>query len=453
MKLNNQKVKHIDYRKKYEPNYIKSPYLTNRWVPVFITDKIEINDVFTSFALYEANKHLSSHRPTEGNKQSYDSHLNAVFSSLVSFGNYLSKNKLSWEKFNDIHFDDYKEWELENILNKPSSRNDRSASRSVNIKLKWIYRFFYWAQEIELIIDDYIGSNESYSIKSRIIDFINNPEKFKKNQAGAIMIYPKLFRRVGSTSRAKNTHYATDSELDDLRVFFRTGYEPILAERNVLMIDLIETVGFRQGTINSLTIDLFSEKIINQALNKGLSEISITPYLQKMGYSDSYPIPINLAIRIHNFCQNERQELLDNYEKNEDATQNMLFIADKTCKPFVSDGISAIISSGFKEIGSPKGSGAHSIRRKFGRDKATELMQIRKRDGRSIDPADVLKDLSSYLGHSNTASQEAYTKGKLDMYKLSREQVLQNRLEEERAKRATAETELAKLTRLIKRMK
>ena len=445
-------IKALDLRRIYPIKIVWAPYVPNRDVPLFFDEKIKLMEEFSQYALYMTKQHLASHNNTEDNEQAYLSDIQMVAYSLKSFCEYLRVKSKSWEEIEDCDLEEYKDWELANVKTKNSSRTEKTAQETVNRKLRVIYQFYWWAQEIQDLMEGWMGWPTA-PIRSKLPDYMKDPEAFNKKGEAKKTIYPICFRRTGARSIHKRQHYATDDELNRLRRYFREFCAPLSAERNILIVDIIEHVGWRGGSVRSLLVEHFSKETIDSALAQGLHEIKVTPPEQKFGYQNAYDVKIKLAIRVASFIKDVRKPILERLGVGEEKAQGHLFISFTTGKPLGNKRISRIIAGGFKAIGLRKGAGGHSIRRKFGKETATEILQVRQKQGFSNDPKSVVLDLMPKLGHSAEASHASYTHGKEDMYKGTVESQLREQVVELQAEVSQKQLENARLQRELNKLK
>jgi hypothetical protein len=448
---NRAQNKLTDLRRSYPPSIVWGRIAHDLRVPVFFDDKLQVVEPLTLYALYEAQEFAKRHHISTANSQAYLSDIRSIAYALKSFLDYLRAKRLSWNQFSDEHMDAYKRDQFATILSKSSSVSESTAQETVNQKLRVIYNFFWWAQEEQLLIADHIGWSD-HPIRSKIVEYKQDPEKFEKNARAKRTIYPQAFRRTGARSRLRRGHYATDQEVAAVRKNFRAKCDPLTADRNILITDLIELRGWRSGSVRSLRIEQFSDELIDRALTGKKAEFEVVPPDQKFGYQRSYDLKMQMAIRINKFIHTTRKEMLARIRKPDSGT-GPLFISYTTGKPLGLGAISRILASSFSAVSAPKRAGAHSLRRKFGREKATEICQIRMRQGVSMDPADIVNDMKEELGQSSQAAQSAYTMGKLDMYSYSVENKLRGQIVELQTQLASRDLQLAKLARAARRKK
>ncbi len=445
----------VDLRKNYPIRVIWPEFRPGRKVPLFFDERVDIIVPLTHYALYHAKQKMSRQAIDGNTDQAYTSHMGMIVAGLTSFAKFLRRKHITYDKVDDRLLEEYRDEEYLIVKAKTASRTDMTAKRTVNGKLRVIYDFYCWAQEIQLLLDNYIGwiadeKHPGFRIKSFLPQHRKNPEKNPNGRRIGGMNYPICYEGVGEGARHRATHYATDAELSALRDYFRDNNDVLTAERNVLIVDIIEAVAWRQSSVHSLRASQFSIEFIDKAMQTGQEVFSVVPSKQKGGYDNVYDIPLPLAIRINTFVRNNRNVFLRDRGKGEDDAQDYLFIAYTTCRPLGEHRISRIIGNAFTALGAPKGSGPHSIRRKCGKEKATEFVQIRKREGISTNPEDIVEDLKPVLGHSTSAAQEAYTHGKRDIYNMSVEHKLRDEIASLRSQIESKTIEVARLRSLLK---
>lgn len=445
----------VDLRKNYPIKVIWPEFRPGRRVPLFFDAQVDIIVSLTHYALYHAEQKMSKQTIDGNTNQAYTSHMGMIVAGLTSFAKFLRRKHITYAEVDDRLLEEYRDEEYQIVKAKRASRTEKTVKRTVNGKLRVIYDFYCWAQEIQLLLEHYIGwiadeKRPAFRIKSFLPRYRKNPEKYPNGRRIGGMNYPMCYEGVGEGARHRATHYATDAELNALRDYFRDNNDVLTAERNVLIVDIIEAVAWRQSSVHSLRASQFSTALIDQAMQTGKDKFSIVPSKQKGGYDNVYDIPLPLAIRINIFIRENRDVLLRDRGKDEDDAQDHLFIAYTTCRPLGEHRISRIIGNAFTALGAPKGSGPHSIRRKCGKEKATEFVQIRRREGRSTNPEDIVEDLKPVLGHSSSAAQAAYTHGKRDMYNMSVEHKLRDEIASLRSQMESKTVEVARLRSLLK---
>jgi len=434
--MKNEHKAPIDHRKVYPITLLWGVLVSDRKIPVLLDHTVLVMEAFLLFAIYKAKEYLNHHSPTEQNKKAYESFINSLGYTLFAFAEYLRSINISWQEVNDNNIANFKQKQYKITKSKPNSRIPETARKTVNIKLRTIYEFYWWAEYHQYLIYNTIGYDRNLPIRSNIAKYKIDPTVFKKDKTAMKTVYPLCESVTAEAGCHRRQHYASDQEISDLRKHYRATCEFFVAERNVLIVDIIEMIGWRDGSVASLTTRLFSNDVIKKAQERCNSTVKVTPEQQKRGYSFPFDAVLQLVIRVYKFIRDNRQGMLSRIGKAEvdaepDFDNSKLFISYTTGTGLTAQSISEIISSGFKSIGVVgERAGGHSIRRKFGKDKGSEYYETRKRLKLSTDPQDIVLDLAEALGQTNLASQNAYNASKRDIYNESIESQQRGRIAE-----------------------
>ncbi|MGF6923100.1 hypothetical protein [Paraburkholderia sp. 40] len=396
-----------------------------RQIPVIRDVRLDILEPFLDYILQIAR----DRHDANAKEGAFRSAMEHVGYALLALARFLACKHLTWQELSDDILVEFRDWVKEEARHKPSSRNDESAKRTANLRLRVIYEFLTWAQEDALLIQSLVGNSATFPVRSSLPKLRN--VNHKKLQ-GDKQKYPKLFQNVGTTSRMSDRQYwATDEYFEAIRQFFWSTGGADTASRNDLALRLFEGLGWRRASVNSLTVKQFSADIIGQAVSSGETHIPITPPDQKFGYQRAFPVPINLALAIQRYIREERSELLKKHGLKEDTTeihQGRLFLSVNTGLPLTHSAVSEIFRAAFRAIGSDIGANTHSFRRKFAESTWAEEIEYRQREGFSLAYEDVAMAVADILGHASIVSQDAYHRVLSRMRKVSVEQVLKNKI-------------------------
>lgn len=448
----------VDKRRVYPVILVWGLLQDERKVPVMLDHKVQVMEAFTLYAQYKAKEYIRRHAPTNHNKIAYISFINELGYALKAFAEYLRSKRMAWQDVNDSHIEEFKLKQHDLIRSKPNSLTRETVHDTANRKLRLIYEFYWWAQHVQLLVEGRINNGIDAPIRSAIAKFKDDPWRYKKDKSGMRSVYPLCEAVTAEISRHRRQHYATPDELIRLRKFFRDTCDVLTAERNVLIVDIIDNMGWREGSIASLTVRQFSNQKIENSLAKLEKTISVTPAQQKRGYDNPYDATVQLVIRISRYIEDVRLKMFNRIHQAHsnsyfDSENSPLFISSTTGKALKAKTISRIISDGFKGIGVlGVRAGPHSIRRKFGKEKSSEIVQVRHRMGISTDPQDVLFDLAGFLGHSSLAAQNAYNADKRDIYTDSIENRLRGRVAELEAIETSQRLEVVRREDYIQRL-
>ncbi|MGF6966699.1 integrase [Paraburkholderia sp. WC7.3g] len=398
-----------------------------RRIPVIRDAHLNLSEAFLDYTLRVA------HDKCDANVKdgAFHSGMEHVGYALLALARFLASDGLTWEGLTDRTLVTFRNWVKDEARLKASSRNEETAKKTANSRLRVVYEFLTWAQEDALLIQSVVGNSGIFPVRSSLPKHQNTGHK---NLRDPKLKFPKQFQDVGETSRTSDRQYwATDEDFEAIRQFFWSSGGAATAARNDLFLRLFEGVGWRRASVNSLTVDQFSDSIIDEAVGTGETHISIVPPEQKFGYQRAFPVPLNLALSIKRYISEERSELLAKHGLSELDTkihQGRLFLSINTGLPLTHPAVSEIFRAAFRAIGSDIGANTHSFRRKFAESTWAEEIEFRQREGLSLAYEDVAMAVADILGHASIISQDSYHRVMSRIRKLSVEQVLKNRIAE-----------------------
>lgn len=369
--------------------------------PIIFDGKLKVIEPFTRYCLDIA--HMNSRFKQRA--QAHKSEINGASTALKLLAEYMRANRLEWNEVDDGHLDQFRTWYLEKIEQSSQTRNDLSRKRTVNIRLREIYNFYHWAQEEAFLVENHIGWELQSKIRSKLPDYIKDGRSALPRSDKNSLLYPKIFPRVGSSSDVID-YTASDRDKEKLKEHFETqGDSDYSARRNILIMEIAATVGWRQGSMQSLLIDAFSDERID-GCNSGV--LAVQPPNQKYGYRFEFEVPLALALRINRHIKSDRANLLARKNLKEDTAKHHLFVSSTEGTPLAEMTITEIFSKAFTAIGAPKGSGIHSFRRSFTSNEMRHQIDTRKRKNLSTAPEDVMLPVQRKLGHKSPLSQQVY---------------------------------------------
>ena len=132
-------------------------------------------DEFHDYVCYVAETEAKS-----GSSQAYTSKVQAVSYALLAWLRFLDGTSASWKDADNAKLRGFKDLALKRV--KASVRgkgNENAAKRTVNIQLKWIYRYYAWAERTERC-GTILGPGEDAPIKSTL----NMPSANSKRKSG-----------------------------------------------------------------------------------------------------------------------------------------------------------------------------------------------------------------------------------------------------------------------------
>lgn len=408
-------------------------------MPIIYDDKVSLCDEFNVYL-----RHIVIEKAESLSRiKSYKSEVELYAYSIKAFLTFLCEQNIDWRDFDDDKLVSFRNWTYRNTLNDSRSKqSENPAKRTTNRKLRVVYEFLTWAQDSMEYVDGLIGLGDDFPInsilpKSKVNDKIKVTDKRK---------FPKCFERCGEGSRTRYQYSATqEDKVNLIKYFSDSTRSQYIAERNILIMELADRVGWRGGSINSLTVDQFSEKVIEAAT---LDKISVTPSEQKLGYENSFEVSLSLAVRMNNHIKGTRSRFIKTKGKRPAAVSSSLFLSNK-CEAFGDKTITQIFSAAFKMIGSPRGSGIHSFRRKFAQDSTDKEVAYRRKHKLSLAPEDALLIVGQKLGQANMASQEPYIKSRINESDQTLEANLMSQIATLNQELANSHLEIARLVKMI----
>jgi hypothetical protein len=299
---------------------------------------------------------------------------------------------------------EFREEEFSRILARASSNHETyAAKRTVNIKLIHIYHFLNWYQASSGCNGFFGGSKGTVTTSLKPEDVRMRGSKL--NNGSMFSRYPLLNRRVGQSSRQSRGYTATNEDRERIRQYFLENFTSYVAIRNILMMDIADKLGWRRGSVNSLSCEQFSETALEEMTGRGLPCV---PAKQKNGYLDSFYVPQDLAFRIAAFINDTREELVKEMGWYRISKTGAVFISARDGQPLTNKAISRMFGHAFALIGAPKRAALHSLRTKFANDAIGAETRARVALGLDTSSESVSAAVSQDLGHRNPASIQSY---------------------------------------------
>lgn len=410
--------------------------------PIFFDGKLRIIEPFTRYCLDIAKINTRFKR----REQAHKSEINNASIALKYLAEFMRTLRLEWNQVDDGYLEQFRTWYLEKIEQSSQTRNKLSRMRTVNIRLREIYNFYHWAQEEACLVENYIGWELQSKIRSKLPAYIKDGRSALPRVGKGNLLYPKLFPNAGSSSDVID-YTASDRDKEKLKEFFETqGGSDYSLRRNMLIMEIAASVGWRQGSINSLLIEAFLDERIEGC---DTDFLTVQPPEQKYGYQFEFEVPLALALRINRHIKSDRANLLACKKLNEDTAKHHLFVSSTTGKPLAVNSITEIFSRAFTAIGAPQGAGVHSFRRSFTTNEIRFQIDSRKRKNLSTAPEDVMLPVQRALGHKSPLSQQSYADASQSLTRNTVERELRDENLQLRAELAEKEREMLILVKSL----
>lgn len=406
-----------------------------RW-PCLRDSSGQLLEPFTSYL----ESLVAGERKLRANPKGVQSKLEHATYALSALADFLVRHERKLYRLNDDWLEDLREEMLKDIRSNPISRGSSHATqRTTNTKLENIYKFLHWSQKNRRAPNGTIGW-----LKCRVRSSLPESETraakvdFKQNH-----LYPLCYGRVGGSTRQNEGQYcATAEDLAAIEDFLWATHTFAIAERNTLALRIQEFTGWRNESINALTVDQFTEKALRHKRSKAFC--LLCPPKQKFGYEKDFAVDWLLIDRIVEYIENGRRHLLEQAGGDESLTQGRLFIGAKG-EPLTDSTYGEIFTTAFKAIGAPKGAGGHSIRRYRTVEEVKSEISRRKVSGLPIDRDTIVRIVMELLGHNSEEAGRAYDRVTHLAAFESRESELWRRIQAAELQRDTFRAQMARL--------
>lgn len=405
-------------------------------LPVFFGTRRRIVDPLHDYIAELAERKRSSASP-----MAYASTVDAATYALLSWLRYLESRRLTLWSVRDSVMRLYRKRALDDVKRSGRSKNnERVAKRTVNTKIEWIYRFYAWAEQAGLC-KGVIG------LEAPLVSTLLEHRQGACSRGGDTSRerrgrYPCCFTDVKGRGSGPQ-YFATADDKRKILKIIAACPNHYIRERDHLIIELSDRVGWRAGTLTGLKVTDFSAERFDEG---GDGDYSVCPSVQKFGHTFSFDVPAALAARVIRFIE-QRAAWLKERKWDERRAQGMLFLNANTGQPFRGKTIVQLVGKYFRAIGVPArvGSGHHSLRRKFSVESTHDDLEARRQLGLSVAVEDVLNANAQRLGQRNIGSQAPYQRAVRDTTRASDAKTTRRRLQEAEAENADKDKRIAEL--------
>lgn len=331
--------------------------------------------------------------------------------ALAWFAEFLFESGWYWlpEKLSDATLRKFRAWALKRVQRNPRSRDGASQEETVNIKLRRIYDFLNWCRRNFLLPKNSIGPVGCRVISTLpAIDETADPSKYLLDSDNK---YPLLYKNTGKKNSMPGTgqHWATEEERDRVEDLFWTSIGSV-ADRNTMMLRILDMTAFRVASANSLTCSQFSKRALDSLNARDFFEVK--PIRQKNGAHRTFEIPWALARSIAAYIDDDRtgrESIVKKLAKDgKTVSTDAIFISVRDGAKLTSNYWSTILGDAFKKIGIRKGAAAHALRRGKAQRRAEELIEALVESGVAVTEELVTPELMQLLGHGTKQAQASY---------------------------------------------
>ncbi|MBB5392780.1 MULTISPECIES: hypothetical protein [unclassified Herbaspirillum] len=359
--------------------------------------------VFTDYLDYLVETHFKGRKSTSASK----SEMEPCVYVLNALAQFLFEEKLPLAKFNDSALERFRDNQFEVVKNNPRSRAQQTSwYQTVNRQLTIIYEFLNWSQSEALLPPYTIGNADVALITSTLPRLITGGTNTDNT---AVRKYPLRYKRKAAGKTKALQHWATDDELIAIDDHFWSRENVTISTRNSMMLTIMDTLGLRISSTNSLTTNQFSAEAL--ARREDSDTYIVVPPFQKGELDFPFPVPWELAHAIRAYCEDDssgRKAILRKTGANESIAKHAVFLSLKTGAPLSTHTWVRIFSKAFKAAGAPIGAASHSIRRKFLDDQFVAELEYRLAINFPITYQEVAAAVQEKAGHLSMGSQKSY---------------------------------------------
>jgi len=320
------------------------------------------------------------------------------------------------------------------------SGDAQARRRTINADLRNVYTYYAWLQKKDAACQGkrLLGIDGCQITSSLLAERTAGLSRSDRQR------YPTTFRNAGERSKHRLGFVPREEHRARLTEYFYDTHPLSLAKRNCLIFALAWSVGWRRGSILSLTAEQFSREIVLGGDES--SGISVCPPSQKFGYSNFFTVERGLALRVLDYIEHERKEIV----RRTNSTSSQIFLSERSGMPLTAGAVSGIFNTGRHALGWPVGAGLHGWRRGFANAYIEREIDARIELGLDTGGEAIAMSLATALGQESLASQGAYLRDaqrRIQGTATFRDKVEHARLSDENA---VLRAEVAYLRQLIK---
>ena len=319
------------------------------------------------------------------------------------------------------------------------SNDAQARRRTINVDLRNVYAYYAWLQKNNENCREkrLLGIEACQITSSLLVERTAGVPKSDRHR------YPATFRNAGERSKHRLGFVPREEHRAQLTEYFYDTYSLALSKRICLIFELAWSVGWRRGSILSLTVEQFSREIVLG--EGGLNYLSICPPSQKFGYSNSFPIERSLALRVLHYIEHERKEIVQRTQ----SMSRQIFLSERSGSSLTAGAVSGIFTKARRALGWPIGAGLHGWRRGFANAYIEREIDARIELGLDTGGEAIAMSVATALGQESLGSQAAYLRDAQRRIRGSvtfRDKVEHARLSDENA---ALRAEIAQLRELI----
>ncbi|WP_161521134.1 tyrosine-type recombinase/integrase [Burkholderia glumae] len=318
--------------------------------------------------------------------------------SLKKWYQFLSEQNVSAFDASDEDLEDFRAALLKRQV--PNTSGDKQARlRTINVDLRNVYGYYAWLQQHpsygrgKRLIGPFC-----FQITSTLASDGSVPPEDKSDRRR----YPLTVPNAGERSKHRLGFVPREEHRAALTEHLYETHALDLARRNCLIFDLAWYVGWRRGSILSLTIDQFDKALIDKAKET----ITVKPAAQKFGYSNTYDMSVDLAARVRDYIENERKAIV----LRTGSKFKEVFLSHRDGSPLKAGTASIIFVAARNALGWPLGAALHAWRRGFTNAYIEREIDARQELGLDTSGETISMSVAIALGQNDLLSQAAYVR-------------------------------------------
>lgn len=321
--------------------------------------------------------------------------------AVTALLNYLNVANTSLRNVSDMAIKRFALHEVDAVLaKKQSKRNVAIAQDTVDLKLIAIYRWLLWLQDRQWLPSGTVGP-DNCQVTSRLSSY---SEKWSRNVKSLIGLYPALFKANNPDDTFNTGPTVTEAQISKARGLIKKEIDPFRGARNLLFFDIAFETPMRRSSINSLTIDQFSQDAVLKL------DFTVRPSHQKFDRKKDYGFPNWLAVKVLHFIENERRQLLE--RSGVDQSNGRLFVSSRTTGPIANRTWTEIVGGYLQDAGAVRFAAVHCGRRTYAQTRGAEIEVDRQSRGLDTAGLTVAMELSLEMGQARPQSLIPYIKSK-----------------------------------------
>ena len=190
---------------------------------------------------------------------------------------------------------------------------------------------------------------------------------------------------------------------------YSTSRSPYIAQRDLLFLDIAANAGFRRGSIHSLSVDQFDRDALEET--EGLTA-KLKPAAQKFGYDIDYDVGTMLMLRVVDFIEGVRAELLADLGVSERKAEMRVFLSAKTGRQMTDRAMTQRISRAMRAVGCAKGQAIHVFRGLYANEQVDDEIVYRLETGLDTSTESIASAVAPMLGQKSAKSLFTYIASK-----------------------------------------